>query len=797
MVTHLFRRIQHIFLTQKLYSLITLASLTCSVTVALLIYAFVRHELSFDTFHPAADRIFRLETNFHRADKEGMDAHHAGLSEPLIQQIRKEVPGIRHSTRWAAEFSESIVRIGDLSFSDKLTYVDTGFFSMFNFTVVRGQTEQPFSDMHAVVITESTARKYFGTSDPLGQAVTVAAREAKTTYTVTAVIQDPPINSSLEFIMLVPMETFPSYAFYETQWGEQNYSFFLELSEKADKTALLQSLDAVVGSSHQFLGSSKDSIYLSATALEGIHHNTQIDWPLVTNPRNAQVLTGIVLIIVLMACGNFIALSLVSASRRRIEVGLKKIAGASRARLIGEFIAEAIAFVLVAVVASLLLVRIAMPYFSTIVRVELAFALDPTDVVFVVLLMIGLGVVAGSYPAVVLSAFNPSAILKSHAVMKTRFTLVSALVVLQAMLSLFLATSAHVMSRQIQFLNDKDLGFHHDQVIVLPMYNARYTEHDDGARVAARFKAAAANEPSLAGVSAASNSFFKGKSMMGVKMKFQENFSSRVYSIDPDFISTMGLKLRLGRNFSPDRATDSLAVIINQAMADKLGEDPIGTTFEWGMNGKAEVIGVIDDFYDRSLEFPAMPLFLTLGNGQLSASVLNIKVRAGQVAEALKRIEYIFKEVNPGKPFEPEFLSAMVQAQYQSYRMWTTLIRYATLFATLIACVGLFALTGVETSTRYREIGIRKVFGASGSQILVRISTRYIRLVLIASIIATVASYAVMAQWVQHFAYRITIGWLIYAEAVAAGVLLLLLATAYHCVAASRTNPAVVLRSDG
>ncbi len=371
--------------------------------------------------------------------------------------------------------------------------------------------------------------------------------------------------------------------------------------------------------------------------------------------------------------------------------------------------------------------------------------------------------------------------------------MVSVLVLFQAMLSLFLGTSSLIMSRQMHFVNSKDLGFNHDQVIVLPTF----TSGDEAVRVITKFKNSASKETSIKSVAACSNAFFGGLSSMGFTSKDGERKSSKAYSVDEDFIETFGLEIEEGRNFSVEQLSDSDAVIVNRKLANEISDSPLGDSFTWGSGQSSQVIGILKDFNFRSLEFPIDPLFLTMNKQMIRPSVLLIKAKEQNVEYALKRIEAIFMETDPDKPFEFKFLSNVVQAQYHSYRMWTTIIQFSSLFSAFIACIGLFALTGIDASNKYKEIGIRKVFGANTNQILLKISRRYIVLILVASMVGAAVSYSIMSNWILNFAFRINIDWKIYAQGIFIGLIIFIISIGYHSLNAARTNPAETLKHEG
>jgi putative ABC transport system permease protein len=779
---------------KKLYSIISLLSLSLSIGISILIYLFIKYELSFDRFHQNAREIYRVDTNLYMPNMKNTTWRLPSLSDPLITRIRSEIPGVLKSTRFMRSLRKEIIHTENKTFSEKLTYVDNDFFSMFSFELIKGNVQNVFDDHSSMIITESIAIKYFGNSDPINQTITIEEFEQTKTYTIKGVIKNPPSNSSIQFELLVPLESYQYYSEYQSSWNEHNYSFFIQLSRNVDDKDLVTNLQKLAEASKGFVVINKeDSFELSVTPLTRIHWNTEIPWEKSGNYQNIKVLTGIALIVITMACSNFISLSLVNSTKRRIEIGIKKLVGSSRRDIAFQFIGESIIFTFISAILSFILVILVLPFFSNVTGINQPIEFNFIDILFVFALVLSVGILAGFYPAYVLSSFKPAEILKSITVLKIKYTLVSILVFVQAIFSFFLGYSSLIMSRQMNYLNLKDLGFNHEHIIVLPTF----TSGEDVSRVIKAFKNAAEYEPDIQKVTAISNPFFEGISSMGFIGKDGEMKSSKAYAVDYDFIETLELKIEEGRNFDVKNQTESNAVIINQKLAKEISDFPIGKDFIWGKSQSAQIIGVVKDFHFKSLESSIEPLFLTINNDVIKPSVLLIKVKTKNIKKTLIRIEDIYKKTNPNKPFEFKFLSDTVQNQYKSYKMWTSIIQFSNLFALFIACIGLFGLAGVDALNKYKEIGVRKVFGASSIQILLRVSRKYIFLMLTASILASCFSHIIMSNWLSNFAYRINIDWELYLFGAVIGFVILVISIGYHVVTAARTNPSDTLKHEG
>jgi putative ABC transport system permease protein len=794
MVSSFFKFFIRSLRAKRLYTTINLLGLGLSISVAMLLYLFIKHELSFDSFNQCSEQIYRIETNIDMSAISNSAWRVPALSNPLIEKIRSDIPGIYKSTRYLKDIRKNVVHASNKSFSDKLTYVDNDFFSMFSFELLVGDSQNALSDNSSVIISESLAKKYFEKTDPINQIIVVDQFNGQRNYIVRGVIKDPPSNSSISYELLAPIESYPYYPDYQLSWNEHNYSFFVLLSDGSNVSNFKKNLAKLAETTKALIVPNKDDGFeLTTTSLTKIHWNTEIPWEKTSNFQNIKVLSLIAGIVVIMACFNFISLSLVNSTRRRVEVGIKKLVGANRSSLAFQFIIESIILTTVAALVSLVLVFLLLPLFNSITEIDQSIRFDLLDFAFFLSIILIVGVLAGSYPSFILSSFKPAEILKSYTVFKIKYSMVSILVFFQFLMSLFLGSSSLIMTRQMNHINKKDLGFDHEQLIALPVFSTG----EEALRAIRNFKNATAYEPGILQVTASSNSPFEGLSSMGFTNKNGERKSSKAYAVDIDFIETLGLKLIQGRGFDPKNPADSNAVIVNEKLASEISNSPIGDTFTWGGSQSSEIIGIVKDFNFRSLEFSIDPLFLTINKNIIQPSVLLIKIDGKEVNKTLSRIEEIYKKTNPNKPFEFKFLSDAVQNQYKSYKMWTNIIQYSNLFTVFIACIGLFGLAGVEALNKYKEIGIRKVFGANSNQILLRISRRYMIIVLIASILSTITSHLVMSNWLSNFAFRINIDWKIYFSGILIGLTMLVVSIGYHTIIASRTNPAETLKTNG
>lgn len=789
------------FKSKKIYSIINISGLCLSICIAGLVYLYIKYENSFDHFHVNKGRIFRLESNIYfPRNINDPYLRIPQLSNPLVERIRSNVPGIEKSTRYAKGYRTAIVQFKDKVFSEEITYVDDDFFEIFSFEFIAGNRRNIFNDGSAIVISETTAYKYFGQSDPIGKVISIDGDDKKL-YTVQGIVKDPPENSSIDFSFVVPVESWAYFENYKDQPTEYTYAFFVLLTPNTNSSSLKTSLDALVEQSMKLeindhkqrsdIRSEATKAYeVTISPLPEIHWNTKMSWDKTTNRKSFKILIGISVIIIIIACVNFVSLSLVTSSGRRIEVGIRKVFGASGKQIARQFTFESILYSFLSTFIALILVYILLPYFNTISGKKIPFSFDIFDFLFFSLLAAAIGLLAGSYPAFFLSSFQPAVVLKSRVIYKYRTLLVSVLVIFQFSLSLFLCNNSFIMLREMNYINTKDLGFNQQQIIIIPLF----AEGENAKIIVERFKSKAKSEPTIISTTAASQTFFQGLSNMGFVNNVGEQKSTKVYTVDPDFIETVGLQLIQGKSFSRTDAGKN-EIIINESLAKEIADDhPMNQIFSWGSGETSEVVAIVKDFHFRSFEYPIEPLFLTMNEKAGELSNLLVRIEPTNIHNTIDKIQKIWSEVNPNKPFEFSFLEEAVAKQYESYQRWSNIMTFATAFGTFIACIGLFGLAGINTSNRYHEIGIRKVLGAHVADIFFMVNRQYLVLLIISSLIAVAASYIVMSKWISNFTYSISIGFEFIVYGILVGVSIGMCAVGWHAVKASLTNPADTIR---
>ncbi len=777
---------------RKLYSTINVFGLSIGMSFCILIYLFIRDEHSFDLFHVHKDRIYRIESvNYsqEKASKGETPYHYSSVQAPLAPILKDELPAVECATRISKE--SGIVQYGNKVFNEQFTCVDADFFRMFSFHLLAGNPDKIFQTAQEVVITPAIAEKYFGQENPLGETISIQG-ETESSFTVTGIIQAPPGNSSLDFSILLPLQSQESLKRNSDNWGGFRYATFVQLREDANLQHFRENLDRIVQEhmadrialwKANFKPPADVKIFqYRATPLPDIYFKNEVrgSSDRVSDPQYSWILGGIAILILVVACINYISLALTSSAGRSAEVGIRKVVGAYRKQLIAQFSLESILLAVISMVIGMALTMFFLPSFDEFTGKTIRFNTSWLPVCgFALGLAIVIGILAGSYPALYLSRFRPALILKGKSALRVKAGFTKPLVVLQFALSFFLVISAVIMMRQMHFIADKDLGYNSDMILVIP---TQAWNEEEAVRTADQLQAALQRESAVLSTTRTNNSFNRGRSV----------YAAERYLVDPYYLETLGLEIIQGRNFDVNNPADKKkTAIVNESLVKAMEwEDPLGQYID-----SSRVIGVVRDYHYRSLEHPVDPMMLTMETSEYEIPrYILVKIQKTDVPTTIDRIKSIWTTIAPNKPFEYSFIDQDVAMQYQSYQRWTKIITFSTIFAILIASLGLFGLTGINTTNRTKEIGIRKAFGASLMHIFIMINKPYIRFAVIAFIVAVPFSYYMMNEWLANFQFKVALSWPLFAGSMMIGLLVALLTVSYHGIKAALVNPADTLK---
>lgn len=747
----------------KGYSLINMISLAIGIAFCILTYLFVHHEYSYDNFHENGDRIYLA---FHlRASSGGGKA--SGSTPPILAPtLDGNIAGIERTARvFGWYIKDGIpVRHQDKTMIMQGYYVDTAFFQMFSFPQIAGQPETALDEKHGIVITADMAERFFGHSDPLGQEIAIQLQGEEDFFLVKGVV-DLPANSSLRFDFLVSYDLKAPHA---THWGANNVYTFIQLSDTTNHADMEKQFGAFFSDHFRERQQNQESYFgspdrpLRLLPLKKLYLNSVIrKWLTIqSDPEYSYILSGIALAVLLIACFNFINLSLGLSSRRFKEVGMRKVVGARRSQLMRQYLSESLLLVFLSLLAGAGLASLSIPTFSRLLERNLSFDLQIMIVPFFGLIFL-VGLLAGLYPAFVLSRLHPVDILKKRFQMQSKKGLRSLLVVVQFGLSIILIIMTLSMARQMQFMRKKNLGFNADHLMVMDAGGGGTGLNEaECRRVLSVYRQAVSQQRDLLSATMTSMSFGRRDSW-GTGFEFQnKSFSCRMYSIDYDYAKTLGMRIVQGREFSPDFPGDrENSVVVNESLVRVFGwEDPIGQTIPVDndmLSGK--IIGVFADSHLRSLHYEVVPAVFHLKVINGSFRFILIRLSSENVPETLNLLEDIWKRMVPERPFLFSFLDEDVDRVFKEDERWVDISRYSALFAILIACLGAFSLTSLALARRTKEVGVRKVLGASVIRIALLLTRDLFTLILFANAIAWPLAYFLLRVWLQDFAYRTTL----------------------------------------
>jgi len=800
MIRNYFKVALRNILKQKFYSLINILGLTIGIVATLFIILYVTDELSFDRFNSNIERMYRVGLNGRLA---GQEVHVNYTPPPLATAMVNEVPGVEQSLRiW--EWGDVVIRYEDKVFTEDLIFhADSNFFKFFSFQLLEGDPVTALKEPNSIVLSESMANKFFGDGEKLGRIITFS--NDNKAMKVTGVIQDPPHNSHFKYNYLV---SFSSNDFGKSdQWLSNSLHTYFIVQEDTNPDNVLASLNSnlipkYVGPQiQQFLGMSlekfieQDGAYgYFINPVKDIHLFSDVDGELEPPGDIAYIyiFSAIGLFILIIAAINFMNLSTAKSSGRAREVGMRKTLGSLKSQLIGQFLFESMIYSVIAVFLAVIFVAFLLPQFNLIAGKDVVFGqlADPAMIVGVIGLTLLIGFLAGSYPAFYLTRFKVTDVFKGSAAKGTKSGLIrGVLVVLQFAISILLIICTFLVYNQLQYTQNKNLGFDKEKVLVIS--NADRLGNNRQA-----FKDALQNDVNIIAASY-SNNVIPGVNNTTIfrKPESEEDHIIGVYYADHEHIDVMGFSVIAGRNFSRDFPSDSSAMLVNEAVVKEMGwQNPIGEkliSFNGPKPSEITVVGVLKDYNFESLRANIRPILILLGN---FGNDMTVRYKLDDPKEAIKLIESKWREVAPEEPFEFTFLDERFDELYRSEQRLGVLFTIFTGLAIFIACLGLFGLAAFTAEQRTKEIGIRKAMGASSFSIVRLLSTEFVNFILVAFILSIYPAYYFISGWLENFAYRIEINWLVFLLSGILALFVALLTVSIQSVKASHLNPANTLR---
>jgi putative ABC transport system permease protein len=774
----------------KGYSFINITGLAVGLACCILILLWVQDELSYDRFHSNRDDLYRVVTEWRKTEPA---THYWPVSAPLAPALKEEYPEIIKATRFTRLRRGQLVKFGDKHFTEsQICLTDPDFFDMFTFPLLKGGPQTALTDRISIVITETVAGKYFGNEDPLGKILNI---NNEYDFTVTGVLKDVPHNSHLQFDILIPfirIEDFETAWAVLDNWTLSGFATYVQLEKNAFSQDLTNKIAYYL---QKHVQESKDVIYLQP--LKDIHlYSSHIQFGIEGQGdiKYVYIFSIVAFLVLIIASINFMNLATARSSNRAKEVGLRKVVGATRIQLIRQFFCESVVVAFLSLILAVVLVELFLPIFADQSGKQLAldFSRHINILLVIVIMTLITGFLSGTYPALFLSSLRPVKVLKGSLRTEGRgYLFRRILVVSQFSLSILLIICTVVVFHQVGYMRNKKLGFDREHMVYLPIRNELVHGYEP-------LKNELLKNTGIKNVAASSNLPTSGVILTTDKVTWEgKNPESvvvlEVTSVGYDFIETFNMEMVEGRSFSKKYSSDEEdAVVINESAMKIIGmEDPVGKQLVFGESA-VTIIGIVKDYHFKSLHSEIEPLILAIVPNLYR--YVFVKLDAGNIPNTVANMENTWKTLFPDTPFEYHFVDEAYDKLYRSEQRMGSLFNYFTVLAVVISCLGLFGLASFMAEKRTKEIGIRKVLGASITGIIILLNKQFTKWVLIANIVAWPIAYYAMSKWLQGFAYRINLGIWTFALAAVVALVIAVITVSYQSFKAALANPAESLR---
>ena len=792
--------------THKVYTFINILGLAVGMACALLISIFILHEISYDNFHRDADRIYRVYLD---GSLRGQPLKVAVTSAPMAGALKEEFPAVESSLR-IAKFGAWLVSYNEIRFNeDNLLFTDSNFFNFFSFQLIKGDPDSALVNPRSLVLTRSTAIKYFGHEDVLGEELRIETFDEP--FIVTGLMEDVQSNSHFHFDILSSLVTLNKYL--RPVWVSHNVYTYIKTIPGTKISSLEPEINGlvdkyVIPEVEKYLDISVDNfrdgtnrIQYKLQPLRKIHLNSNLDVELETNGRGLYVYAfGIIaFLIIFIACLNFINLSTASSSNRAKEVVLRKIMGSERKMLIFQFLTESVLFSFFSLILALLMTEIAMPYFNKFLSIDLRFTIlgNFSAVCTIILLTLILGLLAGSYPAFFISSYEPVKVL--HGILKKGIKnrkVRAVFVVVQFFISILIIIMTIVVIAQVEFMLNKELGFEKERILVIRRSDALKDRIND-------FKAEILQNPNIESVTNSNSipgrDFLASSYMVEIDSVRKNLFMNQIF-VSHGFMEVFGLSLLNGRFFSDTISSDTMACVINETAAHEIrAGNVVGTVIEApaikGKSDRLKIVGVVKDFHFESVDKPIEPLVISLMPGNWEG-YLNVKLSSQGVDKSIKFLEETWEKYTSEYPFLYFFLQKDFDQNYRSVIRTSRVLLFFAILSVFVALLGLFGLIIYTTNQRTQEIGIRKALGATYYQIIMLLIKETVLLILYASIAAWIVAYLFSQIWLKEFNSRISLSPKYFLFSSGIVLVLALLVVLYQCYLASKSNPSEALKAE-
>jgi putative ABC transport system permease protein len=766
------------FSRNKAFSFINILGLAIGMAVCILLLLWVQDEISYDKFHQNSKNIFSVvqEGVWNDGETYGNRTIPYRLA-PLMHEIYPEVENhVRLRTS-----NGMMMQVDDKTFyQDDVLLTEPALFDMFSFDLIKGDLEVAFTEIQSLILTEETANKYFGGEDPMGK---VIRYDDRVDFTITGIVADPPVNSTISFNMIIPFEILGEERINSWSWESQGY---VQLNESVNMEEFSKKIENTIIDNRE-----NGDTLVRIQPLSRVHLYNPLNEP--ESLIFVLIFATIGIIVLLIACINFMNLSTARSSKRAKEVGIRKVVGASRKGLINQFMSESILTAFLALIIAFVLVELFLPNFNNLAGKSLNISISNlTFVLGLIIITIIVGIISGSYPAFYLSRFNPNKVLKSGNAPKTKNRFRTILVVFQFTISIALIICTATVYNQLKYVQNKDLGFTKDFIVSIP-FN---TELENSF---SSFKEEMMKNPNILGVTNSSSSPASVGNVNHAVWEGKTDDEKILFNfilVEKDFLNIFDMQLVDGRNFNKDsqKNGDYLEFIVNESAVELMQmDDPIGKKFMmYDESNSGEIIGVVKDYHFKNLTNDIGPIMISTLYWWRSS--VFIKVNPQNVQESMQYIEEVVTKFSPSFPYEYSFLDEDIKQQYTNFYEMGNIIKYFAILAVFISCLGLFGLASFMTEQRTKEIGIRKVLGSSAARIIYLLTKGFSKWVLLANIFAWPIAYFVMQKFMELFAYRSSLNVWLYIVSGISALCISIFTVGYQTLRAANANPVRALK---
>ncbi len=807
MINNYFKIAFRNIIKNRTHSLINIFGLSLAFLCSTLLFLNAYFELSFDNFYPEKERLFKIY--YHAKTSEKIDDN-SSMPYPVASSVKKEISLVESATRFM--HNERGLEYKGKKLELQVNLVDDDFLSVFGFPVISGNKINPLKDIGNVVITEYAAKRIFGKEDPIGKAITIKVSGEPKELLVSAVLKNFPDNSSLNFDVLARTELKADFVGESNNWNMWNHDVFVKLAKSADQKQVEKSMTYLFNknSGMDTLEQKKQGYIrdeygrynsLRLLPINEIHFDNEIGSGNSTVSKTyIYTLLLISFFILAIACFNFINLNIARSFTRAKEVGVRKSLGASRRQIFLQVWGESLMITVISVITGTIAAMILFPYFNQLfaAKLNLSFFYQPSTIIMLLLSVIIISLCAGGYPAMIISKLSVSGVLKGNVSLKKPGAFRNSLIILQFTVASLLMCCTLIAYKQFTYMREMPLGFNKEALISMPV------QSNNGRELLNKFRSRLTSQTSIVSMTGASINFGLGKD--GSTSKWTKGFehkgkniSTNWMSVDYDFLKTTGIKTLKGRDFNKTYGTDKRGgIIVTESMAKQLGtSEPIGYSFlEPDTTApRYTIIGVIPDFHLYSAHEKTEPLTIEM-SADFPIQYILIKTISNDPAQVMKLVENTYKEIQPGKEFKGSFIDENVDRWYQKEKRLSLLLGVSSVIAICLSCLGLFALALLMIQQRIKEIGVRKVLGASVLNINNLLTKDFIKLVLVAIIIAMPLAWWLMNKWLQDFPYHTTITWAVFAFVATSAILISIATISFHTIKAALANPVKSLRTE-